>query len=134
MISACLALLISALYAINCATVSYSVRQVTSPYTSKTYLLHNSHSTSTHHSAELICHSYPGARLASLTADSGDIGFLGGLIESLDEPFWIGDMGGTSANTNCAALFAGGAIAIPKPSSPHKSPCDALLSVLCELD
>lgn len=128
-----LALLMSSLITnIQSATLAYSVRQVTSPYTSKTYILHNSRSSSSHHAASLICSSYPRARLASLSADSGDIGFLGQFIESLEEPYWIGDME-DSGISSCAALYAGGAIAIPKPTSPHSSPCDSLLNVLCEL-
>lgn len=115
---------------VHSATLSYSVRQVTSPHTSKTYLFHNSRSSSTYHSASAICDSYPGAQLAVLSASDGDIDFLGQFVESLDEPYWIGGL--ESSGGVCAALYFGGAIAIPKPQKSQKSPCEAHLNVLCE--
>jgi hypothetical protein len=128
MLSFILISLISAVTFVNSAIFSYSVRQVTSPHTSKTYLLHNSHSSTSFKSASSICDSYPGAQLAVLSPS--DIDYLGQFIESLDEPYWIGGL--ENGSGNCAALYYGGAVAIPKPKKYQKSPCETNLNVLCE--
>ena len=129
MISSILIALICAITFVHSAIFSYSVRQVTSPHTSKTYLLHNSKSSSSFRSASAVCDSYPGAQLAILSP--ADIDYLGEFVESLDEPYWIGGL--ESGSGVCAALYSGGAVAIPKPKKYQKSPCETPLNVLCEL-
>lgn len=119
----------SAFAIVNSAIFSYSVRQVTSPHTAKTYLLHNSQSSSSFRSASAICDSYPHARLAVISP--ADIDYLGQFVETLEEPYWIGGI--ENGSGVCAALYSGGAVAIPKPKRYQKSPCETHLNVLCEL-
>lgn len=119
---------------ISAASVRYSGSfkpsvTVTSPHTLKTYILYNSRSSTSFASAQTLCP--PHSKLASISPDSGDIDFLGQFIESLDHPFWID---GSEFNTPipCVALYAGGAVAIPKPSKSGQSPCDNHLNFICE--
>jgi hypothetical protein len=106
-------------------------KTVISPHTGKTYLFHESENS--YDSAEDICASFPTGKLASLQPNSGDIEFLGGFIE-VDSPYWIGKMTGTALDGACSAIYAAGAIAIPKRLNSHKSPCENHLKVLCELE
>lgn len=115
------------------APFSPSHRLVISPNTLKTFLLHNSHSTSSHTAAQQICAQYPHGRLAEISAGSGDVEFLGKFVESLDEPYWIGGLADSPASAPCAAIYSGGAVAIPKPLSKYQSPCSRELNVLCEI-
>ena len=106
-------------------------RVVTSPHTLKTYHLFNSNSGTSFSVAQLTCPS--GTRLASIHPDSGDIDFLGQYIESLEHPYWIDGSVGFNTPVPCAALYAGGAVAIPKPTSPADSPCDSQMNFICEV-
>ena len=115
------------------ANFSYSHRLFISPNTLKTYLLHNTHSSSTYQEAGEICSQYPHGRLAEITSGSGDVEFLGQFVESLDEPYWIGGLADSSTTVPCAAIYSGGAVAIPKPSALNQSPCIQKLNVLCEI-
>ena len=59
-----------------------------------------------------------------------DIDYLGQFVESLEDPYWIGGL--ENGSSVCAALYAGGAVAIPKPKTHQNSPCEVHLNVLCE--
>lgn len=111
-----------------------SHRLVISPNTSKTFLFHNSHSSSSHTTAQQICAQYPYGRLAQISVASGDVELLGSFVESLDEPYWIGGLEESGESVvPCAAIYSGGAVAIPKPPSRNQSPCSRFLNVLCEI-
>ena len=116
------------------ANFSSSHRLVFSPNTSKTFLLFNSHSSSTYEAARAICASYPNGKLAELAAGTGDVDFLGRYVESLEEPYWIGGLVDSATSVPCAAIYSGGAVAIPKPSKRNESPCAQKLNVLCEIE
>ena len=111
-----------------------SHRLLVSPYSAKTFLLHNSHSSTKYASARHICSQYPHGKLAEISAGSGDVEFLGGFVESLDEPYWIGGLTDSPTAAPCAAIYSGGAVAIPKPPSQDQSPCTRKLNVLCEIE
>ncbi len=117
----------------SAANVDYSTKEsltVTSPHTLKTYLLYNSHSSTTFTAAQTLCP--PHSKLASIPLESGDVDFLGQFIDSLDHPYWI-DGSDFSTPVPCTALYAGGAVAIPKPSKTGESPCDAQMNFICEI-
>ena len=127
-------------FLINCAPFNYinematpKMKVIISPYTSKTYLLLNTNSSTDFNSAAQICSSHSNAQLATLSTSSGDVDFLGQFVESLDSPFWIGSETFPFYGSVCAALYSGGAIAIPKPQDGSKSPCDSHLNVICEM-
>ena len=117
----------------SAAHFTSSHRLIISPYTSKTFLLHNSHSSCTYATAKQICSQYPHGRLAELDTNSGDVEFIGRYVESLDEPYWIAGLTDYPSSATCAAIYSGGAVAIPKPLSKHQSPCSNKLNVLCEI-
>ena len=131
-----LSLVASACFAANLNSfMSYTAKTVISPFTGKTYVLYDSSSSTTHTEAADVCASYEkNSKLAVLQPESGDIEFLGGFIE-VDQPYWIGELTG-ALSTICSAIYANGAIAIPKKSSTSSSsssPCHNHLNVLCEL-
>lgn len=122
--------IVSLLSLVGCASIEPSVKSITSPVTGKEYLFINTHSSTTHPSAHQICASHD-SELASLSPR--DIDFLGGYVESLDEPYWLGGLSlhGIRMLPPCLALYSGGAVAIPK-STTMGSECDSQLNVLCE--
>lgn len=116
--------------AANVQYTSEATLTVTSPNTLKTYLFYNTRSNTPFSTAQTHCPS--NSKLASISSESGDVDFLGQFIESLDHPYWID---GSQFNTPmpCVALYAGGAIAIPKPSKSNQSPCDTRMNFICEI-
>ena len=121
---------------LQAAALSHYERIVKSPFTGKTYILYDSRTKVTFYDAKSLCATYPNGRLASLSASSGDINFLGDCIAD-DQPHWIAELEGTPLIGACAAIYSAGAIAIPKPppstSNKKMSPCHNHFNVLCEI-
>ncbi len=71
-----------------------------------------------------------GGRLAELDANSGEVAWLGTWIGP-GNPAWIGQLDGLPYK--CTAVYAGGAVAIPKAKTGRGS-CYNLESILCQLN
>ena len=110
---------------VSLSAASVPVKSMTSPITGATYKLLPRGPFS---SAESAC-SEAGGRLAELEAESGEVAWLGGLMDT-GSPAWIASLNGLPYK--CAAVYAGGAIAIPKAKSGRGS-CHNLELILCQM-
>lgn len=84
-----------------------------------------------HGEAAAVCARIDG-QLATVDTGDGDIAWLGSTLATA-RPVWIAALNGHHFDgEQCAALYPGGAIAVPKAPS-HLGPCDNLEHVLCQL-
>lgn len=107
------------------AASDLTLKTMTSPLSSITYPLLSPEPFS---SADDACRQL-GGRLAEVDADGGEVGWLGSWMPT-GSPAWIASLNGLPYK--CAAVYAGGAVAIPKASS-RRGVCYNREYVLCEL-
>lgn len=74
--------------------------------------------------------SKAGGRLADVDGAGGEVDWLGSLITT-GNPAWIGTFNGLPYK--CPAVYAGGAVAIPKAGS-GRGACQNLELILCQMN